>query len=257
MTRPQIVRAGELSGLGSLLSGGRRANPGPIDTLDLQDHDAPSAKDHTGQPAHPDPLGIGPAAPHQNATLRSMEEERTTEQGYLADAWSSNRNSHEGSELLDEDTDFLTNSSTLNRDSNMDERVGSQNGNTARSSEDSEMKDEEMEDADDDMVDKISSSPSIDEGKYPVFLSSPRIFRFIPGVPSRRRSILVTSIIIFLNVSISTGLHYLLELGSFITTSFAGWPSHERGLARNNACPGVHPPVQHDMDRRSLLPLSR
>src|SRR6201999_4223173 len=51
-----------------------------LDTLDLQDHNAPSAKDHSRQPNHPSPYGYGPAAPHQAQTLRHAEHEAYQEQ---------------------------------------------------------------------------------------------------------------------------------------------------------------------------------
>ena len=129
----------------------------------MQDHENPSAKDHSNQPAHPAPLGEGPAAPHQGASLRQAQEDRAAEQDYLVEQWGSGRSSHEGSELLDEETDFLTDSSTLA----VDENSMHQNGSMARSSEDSDMTDADDENGvDDDMVDKISSSPSIDDGAF-------------------------------------------------------------------------------------------
>lgn len=110
-----------------------------VDTLDLQDHEAPSAKTHT-RPSHP--------SQHQE------------------DSWGSGRSSHEGSELLEEDADFLTNGGAVPMDlrGDRDTHVSA----TQRSSEDSDLTDGEGDDsADDDMVDKISSSPSINEdGEY-------------------------------------------------------------------------------------------
>ena len=94
-----------------------------------------------------------------------MTEERSAENEHLADAWGSGRSSHEGSELLDEDTDFLTDTGAVHHEMRMDDQAIQQNGGTLRSSEDSDMTDGEGEDSlDDDMVDKISSSPSIDDG---------------------------------------------------------------------------------------------
>ena len=129
-----------------------------VDTLDLQDHDTPSAQDHRHQPAHPAPLGQGPPAPHQNASLRHAQEDRAAEQDYLADQWGSGRSSHEGSELLEEDPDIFSDHGHTNGDEHATHQVG-------RSSEDSDMTDADEDNGDDDMVDKISSSPSIDDGK--------------------------------------------------------------------------------------------
>ncbi|KAL9091991.1 MAG: hypothetical protein Q9159_001136 [Coniocarpon cinnabarinum] len=135
MSRPNLVRA---------------------DTLDLQNPDAPSAQDHKQQPAHPAPLGQGPPAPHQNASLRHAQEERAAEQDYLADQWGSGRSSHEGSELLEEDPDIFSDPGNAHADEHGMHQVG-------RSSEDSDMTDADEDTGDDDMVDKISSSPSIDD----------------------------------------------------------------------------------------------
>ncbi len=71
-----------------------------IDTLDLQDQDAPSAQDHTRQPAHPEPFGTGPAAPHQDASLRHVAEERHAEQDYMADTWGPGRSAPEPTKVI-------------------------------------------------------------------------------------------------------------------------------------------------------------
>lgn len=98
-----------------------------------------------------------------------MQQERNAEQEYLAEAWGSGRSSHEGSELLDEDTDFLTDGGAVPAGMRPEDHAMQQNGTQVRSSEDSDMTDGENEEhlADDDMMDKISSSPSIDDGGYP------------------------------------------------------------------------------------------
>lgn len=99
-----------------------------------------------------------------------MTEERTAEHDHLVDAWSSGRSSHEGSELLDEDTDFLTDAASVHQEMRLEDQVMQQNGGALRSSEDSDMTDGDGEDnLEDDMVDKISSSPSIDDGGYSSF----------------------------------------------------------------------------------------
>ncbi|KAH8801654.1 hypothetical protein F5884DRAFT_807418 [Xylogone sp. PMI_703] len=119
MTRPQIIRA---------------------DTIDLQDHNAPSAKDHSKQPEHPAPLGAGPPAPHQAEMLR--EHSDGTE---LSKEWD-NDDGEDGEDNL---------------------AVAQNGGHTVSATEDAEMADAEGDDGlDDDMMDKISSSPSIDDGGY-------------------------------------------------------------------------------------------
>lgn len=108
---------------------------------------------------------MGPAAPHQDASLRHIAQERTAEHDYLAEAWGSGRSSHEGSDLLDEDTDFLTDPGPTSIDMRHDDQAAQQNGNSLRSSEDSDVAGDDGDDLEDDMVDKISSSPSIDDGR--------------------------------------------------------------------------------------------
>ncbi|KAJ5226203.1 hypothetical protein N7468_007428 [Penicillium chermesinum] len=98
MTRPQIIRA---------------------DTLDLQDHGAPSAQDHTRQPESTAPLGVGRPAPHQEQAIRHAE-----------------------------------------RDTKL-EIMGGPGDDEYLDSIDGYMESDDL--MDDDMMDKISSSPSIDD----------------------------------------------------------------------------------------------
>jgi hypothetical protein len=143
-----------------------------LDTLDLQDKTSPTAQDHSAQPEHPAPLGIGPAAPHQQASLRSVEAERSSEEARLQNAWS-----NAGQELRDDpgSDDERTVSNGANGQSRMqqDEQAIRLNGGMAADGDDSDLQDADVEEDmdDDDMMDKISSSPSIDDGGY--FLPSP------------------------------------------------------------------------------------
>ncbi|RFU28857.1 hypothetical protein B7463_g7474, partial [Scytalidium lignicola] len=122
MTRPQIIRA---------------------DTIDLQDHNAPSAKDHSRQPEHPTPLGSGPPAPHQAEMLR----DNTTDASDMSKEWE------------DDDGEDGVGQDNL--------AVAQNGGHTGSAAEDADMADAEGDDGlDDDMMDKISSSPSIDDGGY-------------------------------------------------------------------------------------------
>jgi hypothetical protein len=123
------------------------------DTIDLQDKSSPTAQDHSNQPAHPAPLGIGPAAPHQQASLQSVEDERSAEEARLQNAWNKATSLSEDPGSDDERT-TMTNSNGQKQQQN-----GADN--------DDDMQDADVdEDMDDDMLDKISSSPSIDDGGY-------------------------------------------------------------------------------------------
>ncbi|OCK82333.1 hypothetical protein K432DRAFT_433541 [Lepidopterella palustris CBS 459.81] len=140
MTRPQIIRA---------------------DTLDLQDRTSPTAQDHSRQPNHPAPLGIGPTAPNQAAAVRHVDEERSAEEQHLSQAWSDANTLREDPGSDDERT--VVNS--VNGDDNLphDEQAVRLNGGMTVTGDDGDMTDAEIEDMDDDMMDKISSSPSIDD----------------------------------------------------------------------------------------------
>ncbi|KAI4665614.1 uncharacterized protein J4E78_003076 [Alternaria triticimaculans] len=142
MTRPHIIRA---------------------DTIDLQDKSSPTAQDHSQQPQHPAPLGIGPAAPHQQAAIRHVEEERTSEEARLHDAWSDAGNTLRDDPGSDDDRTVING----NKGSQQDEQAVRLNGGTSNDGDDGDMQDADVEeDMDDDMMDKISSSPSIDDGGY-------------------------------------------------------------------------------------------
>jgi hypothetical protein len=143
--------------------------PITIDTLDLQTHDSPSAKDHTRQPSHPSPMGSGPAAPHQIQTLRNVEQDALQEQ------MTSPLVSHHHQTGFSEEPGFY--------DDQDDEAHGGpqlQDGQIAgQSADDSGVDDSDIGDQgdddgmDDDMMDKISSSPSIDDGNYPFSIRWP------------------------------------------------------------------------------------
>jgi len=177
MTRPQIIRAGNSTlPLASLvcLSVILGAPPAVLtmlpgtDTLDLQDQDAPSAQDHTRQPAHPEPFGAGPAAPHQDASLRHVAEERHAEQDYMADTWGSGRVNHDGSDVDDEESERLLENTVR------DQAVQQKGGRSGNADNSGMTEDEGDDQADDDMLDKISSSPSIaDDGGYNLLLAWP------------------------------------------------------------------------------------
>ncbi|KAL2075801.1 hypothetical protein VTL71DRAFT_744 [Oculimacula yallundae] len=143
MTRPQIIRA---------------------DSIDLQDQSAPSAQDHTRQPTNPAPLGAGPPAPHQAETLRELAIEVAEENHKsprVSKEWAKG-------EVQQYDDDLVAGVSSKLSGSNLqqqDDLAIAQNGGlTGSRAEDADMADGEGDDGmDDDMMDKISSSPSIDD----------------------------------------------------------------------------------------------
>lgn len=142
-----------------------------VDTLDLQAHDAPSAKDHTRQPAHPAPYGFGPAAPHQNQALRSAERDAHIQQR-TSPRVSEDRNGGafpEEPNFYDEPDDEYDS-----------EHAEGPNGTNGVHPDDHDME-EGDDDMDDDMLDKISSSPSIDDGKYTLPVWPPRSSSVVSG----------------------------------------------------------------------------
>jgi hypothetical protein len=136
MTRPNIVRA---------------------DTLDLQDQDNPTAAEH-----HKPDLQGG-LAPHQRAEVHHVLEERTSEEHALADAWNMTENLTDEPDAIDQ--------AQQQRDRN-GEQGDQANGAQQAAGEGGEEADADA-DADDDMMDRISSSPSIDDGGYTLYSSSP------------------------------------------------------------------------------------
>jgi len=139
-----------------------------IDTIDLQDHTSPSAQDHTKQPTHPAALGAGPPAPHQAETLRDVAAEAEEEQHRsprVSTEWDTEvggQGQHYGNNASSSTANSLTGVNLQQQDA----LAIAQNGGLT-GAEDAEMADAEGDDGlDDDMMDKISSSPSIDDGGY-------------------------------------------------------------------------------------------
>jgi len=146
------------------------------DSIDLQDQNAPSAQDHTRQPTNPAPLGAGPPAPHQAETLRELAIE-TAEENHrsprVSKEWS------KGEVQQYDDDDLAAGVASKLAGSNLhqqDDLAIAQNGGlTGSTAEDADMADAEGDDGmDDDMMDKISSSPSIDDGGYSLPLLWPQ-----------------------------------------------------------------------------------
>ncbi|KAL6703553.1 protein phosphatase regulator [Coniothyrium glycines] len=152
MTRPHIIRA---------------------DTLDLQDKTSPTAQDHSQQPEHPAPLGIGPAAPHQQAAIRHVEEERHSEEARLQNAWSNAGSALAAEPAADHDRSTVTTTadhdrttvaSTAAAQTAAQQQQQHDEQAVRRDGDDADLQDAHVDDdMDDDMMDKISSSPSIDD----------------------------------------------------------------------------------------------
>jgi hypothetical protein len=135
-----------------------------IDTLDLQNQDAPSAKDHSKQPAHPSPVGLGPAAPHQNQTLRNVEQDTLHEQ------MNSPRVSHDHdqSEYADEPDFYDDQDEQVHNGPQPHDGQAAGQPHDDSGIDDSDIGEQGDDDGlDDDLMDKISSSPSIDDGNDP------------------------------------------------------------------------------------------
>jgi len=139
----------------------------PLDTLDLQDHDAPSAKDHSRQPTQPSPYGYGPAAPHQAQTLRQAEHDAYQEQHTSPRESEDRANGAYGYNHQDDRNDDHTNTSNGTNGTNG-------LGYNGQDVDDGDAGDSHDEDMDDDLLDKISSSPSIEDGKYTLPVWPPR-----------------------------------------------------------------------------------
>ncbi|MCJ1355209.1 MAG: hypothetical protein MMC33_005200 [Icmadophila ericetorum] len=133
MTRPQIIRA---------------------DTIDLQDPEAPSAKDHSRQPTHPAPLGEGPPAPHQATSLRVASIEGLEYHS---------RSPRVSQDLSGKELQLLHEDPSASED---DEADGGHQRNGDNSLDGDHGENDRDDGLDDDMMDKISSSPSIDDGGY-------------------------------------------------------------------------------------------
>lgn len=123
------------------------------DTIDLQPQDAPSAQDHSRKPSI---TAQQPIAPHQAAEIRHVQEERQSEEEVLSHAWQQSATNTNG--LSDEPP---SDDETNMRDDQQAPRQNGQQGQQENSETDGE--------SDDDMMDKISSSPSISDGRYSPF----------------------------------------------------------------------------------------
>ena len=154
------------------------------DTIDLQDQNAPSAKDHTRQPTNPSPFGDGPPAPHQANALKNAGFDNIEHHS---------RSPRDSRDLSGKELQLLHDDLAANGHDGVDGEQHIQNlqrnGDINRQDkEDGEMEDEEGDDImDDDMMDKISSSPSIDSGGY--HLPLPVKDSSLLSTPTKQRNI--------------------------------------------------------------------
>ena len=141
-----------------------------LDTIDLQSQDSPSAKDHSRQPTHPAPLGDGPPAPHQAIALKHAEQE-ASDLHLRSPRVSQDLSGKELQLLQNEGDSFDTNDA----DGLMHDNYGLQrNGLAGSAGLEGDVGEGEGDDGlDDDMMDKISSSPSIEDGGYDLALPWP------------------------------------------------------------------------------------
>ncbi|KAI2637496.1 hypothetical protein GGS21DRAFT_549553 [Xylaria nigripes] len=155
MTRPQIIRA---------------------DSIDLQDHDAPSAQDHKHPSSKSTPNSSGSRAPHQAETIRDVEEERAEAEARSPRASWTNGNGDSDRDLTlyaEQLASGIVNSLNVNGNKmqQQDKSALAQNGDlSSRPDHDGDVDINTDDDDDDDLddeMDKISSSPSIaDDGVY-------------------------------------------------------------------------------------------
>lgn len=123
-----------------------RPNIVRADTIDLQDQDNPSAAEHQK------PAFSGGLAPHQRAEVHHVLEERDEEENILVDAWNA--------------TDDLTEEPGAIEHAQQQSTAQAPTNGARDSSKEGKGGGDAETDGDDDMMDRISSSPSIDDGGY-------------------------------------------------------------------------------------------
>ncbi|XXG96529.1 hypothetical protein Hte_002812 [Hypoxylon texense] len=156
MTRPQMIRA---------------------DTIDLQSNEPLSPKKHKSPAKAAVPNGNatatananGSLAPHQAETLREVQEDRAGEEARSPRvSWVDGDSGNDLQQYAEDLANGIANSLNGNKMPSEDALAIAQNGGvTGSASEDGDM-DADADDLDDDMMDKISSSPSIEDGGYSI-----------------------------------------------------------------------------------------
>ncbi|KAF4981941.1 hypothetical protein FZEAL_2335 [Fusarium zealandicum] len=159
MTRPAIIRA---------------------DTIDLQDHNSPSAQDHSKSSHSATTPSSNSLAPHQAETIREVTNDAADEQGRSPHVSWEDGNGGNGIDDIHRFADDLVSGPTGSssrpqsaaadtNDTNFDTKMVQEDAlaiaqNGGVSSSDEGDLDGDADDLDDDMMDKISSSPSIEDG---------------------------------------------------------------------------------------------
>lgn len=147
-------------------------SPPDIDSIDLQDHDAPSAKDHKNSTPKPtlNTNTSGSLAPHQAETIREVQEERAEEEARSPRvSWAHGDGDGDNDRHLlyaEELASGIVNSLNGHKMQQQDALAIAQNGGVVGHADDEDDIDltTDEDDLDDDMMDKISSSPSIEDG---------------------------------------------------------------------------------------------
>ncbi|GAB7347287.1 hypothetical protein MBLNU459_g3373t1 [Dothideomycetes sp. NU459] len=140
------------------------ARPGIVraDTIDLQDPEAPSAQDHSHSPR----LHQGPhVAAHQAAEVRHVMQERQSEEQSLHEAWAHAANDVHLGPVNAVGNDDNNNHHAGHVEEITDDQLHDQHDGPHEAGEHAESESDAI--SDDDMLDRISSSPSIDDGAYP------------------------------------------------------------------------------------------
>lgn len=148
-------------------------HPFELDTIDLQSNEAPSAKNHKPPSSSKTAAlngngngnGNGSLAPHQAETLREVEEDRAGEEGRSPRvSWTDGDHSSDLQQYAEELASGIANSLNGNKMPSEDALAIAQNGGVTTTADDDGDMDADADDLDDDMMDKISSSPSIEDG---------------------------------------------------------------------------------------------
>ncbi|KAI2626668.1 hypothetical protein GGR54DRAFT_653476 [Hypoxylon sp. NC1633] len=143
MTRPQMIRA---------------------DTIDLQSQETHSPKKSKSPTSTTAPNGS--LAPHQAETLREVQEDRAGEEARSPRvSWTDGDNDSDLQQYAEQLANGIAHSLNGNKMPSEDALAIAQNGGVAATASDDGDMDADADDGmDDDMMDKISSSPSIEDG---------------------------------------------------------------------------------------------
>ena len=220
------------------------------DTIDLQTQEAPSAKDHTRQPNRPGAIGEGPPAPHQADALKHVELEINEQHGRSPRA-SQDLSGKELGLLHHEEGDSYGGTDGIGQDSVNATRNAGMAG-AARADQEQDLGDVDGDESDDDLMDKISSSPSIgDDGGYhlplpppkrrtPVRCNTPPLRSFPNPMSSRP----ITSDVLSSSPFTETPTHFPISLIRNEQDSAPSKDHHQKGRYSGNH--GAHPAITVD-----------